>query len=301
MRIKEYQNKAHVLKGISIVIGIMILFTLCLSTAYASAVLKSYEARNISLVSNIEYNNSEYSNDELKNEKIAEMTSSNGVELNDENYSEQYKFISVPYISQSGGYPTGCEIVSASMLLQYYEYNVSVDEFIDNYLESSLLEEVNGDLYGSNPNEVFVGDPRSIYSYGCYAPVIVNSLNKILDRKHLAKNTTGSEFNELIENYIDREIPVLVWTSINLLPTSNGTQWYIRESGDKFQWINNEHCMVLVGYDEDKYYFNDPYEDNGVVSYDKELVEERFKELGKQSVAIINNKFTNELYKIDLK
>lgn len=296
MRIKEYQNKTYVLKGISIVIGIMILFTLCLSTAYTSDVLKSYEARNISLVSNIEY-----SNDELRNKKIKEMTNSNEVELNDKNYSEQYKFISVPYISQSGGYPTGCEIVSASMLLQYYEYNVSVDEFIDNYLESSLLEEVNGDLYGPNPNEVFVGDPRSVYSYGCYAPVIVNSLNKILDGEHLAKNTTGNEFNELIENYIDREIPVLVWTSINLLPTNAGTQWYIRESGDKFQWISNEHCMVLVGYDEDKYYFNDPYEDNGVVSYDKELVEKRFEELGKQSVAIINNKFTDGLYKIDLK
>ena len=290
MSIKEYQDKTYVLKGISIVIRIMILFTLCLLTVYTSAASKSYEARSISLVSNIEY-----SNDELKNEKITEMTSSDVMELNSKDYSEQYKLISVPYISQAGGYPTGCEIVSASMLLQYYEYNVSVDEFIDNYLENSFLEEVNGDLYGPNPNEVFVGDPRSVYSYGCYAPVIVNSLNKILDGEHLAKNTTGSEFNELIENYIDREIPVLVWTSINLLPTSAGTQWYIRESGDKFQWINNEHCMVLVGYDEDKYYFNDPYDDNGVVGHDKELVEERFKELGKQSVAIINDKFTNEL------
>ena len=283
MSIKEYQDKTYVLKGISIVIRIMILFTLCLLTVYTSAASKSYEARSISLVSNIEY-----SNDELKNEKITEMTSSDVMELNSKDYSEQYKLISVPYISQAGGYPTGCEIVSASMLLQYYEYNVSVDEFIDNYLENSFLEEVNGDLYGPNPNEVFVGDPRSVYSYGCYAPVIVNSLNKILDRKHLAKNTTGSEFNELIENYIDREIPVLVWTSINLLPTSAGTQWYIRESGDKFQWINNEHCMVLVGYDEDKYYFNDPYDDNGVVGHDKELVEERFKELGNQSVVILN-------------
>ena len=283
MSIKEYQDKTYVLKGISIVIRIMILFTLCLLTVYISAASKSYEARSISLVSNIEY-----SNDELKNEKITEMTSSDVMELNSKDYSEQYKLISVPYISQAGGYPTGCEIVSASMLLQYYEYNVSVDEFIDNYLENSFLEEVNGDLYGPNPNEVFVGDPRSIYSYGCYAPVIVNSLNKILDGEHLAKNTTGSEFNELIENYIDREIPVLVWTSINLLPTSAGTQWYIRESGDKFQWINNEHCMVLVGYDEDKYYFNDPYDDNGVVGHDKELVEERFKELGNQSVVILN-------------
>ncbi|WP_346937856.1 C39 family peptidase [uncultured Clostridium sp.] len=284
MRIKEYQDKTYVLKGISIVIRIMILFTLCLLTVYTSASSKSYETRSISLVSD-----SKYSNDELKNEKITEMTSSNVMELNGKECSEQYKLISVPYISQAGGYPTGCEIVSASMLLQHYEYDVSVDEFIDNYLERSSLEEINGNLYGPNPNEAFVGDPRSVvYSYGCYAPVIVSSLNKILGEEHWVKNTTGSEFNELIENYIDKEIPVLVWTSINLIPTSVGTEWYVRESGERIQWISNEHCMVLVGYDKDKYYFNDPYEDNGVVGYDKELVEKRFKELGNQSVVILN-------------
>lgn len=32
--------------------------------------------------------------------------------------------------------------------------------------------------------------------------------------------------------------------------------------------------------------FNDPYESNGLVSYDKDLVEERFEELGYQSVVI---------------
>ncbi|KEZ86686.1 hypothetical protein IO99_08640 [Clostridium sulfidigenes] len=204
--------------------------------------------------------------------------------------------MSVPYISQAGEYPTGCEVVSTSMILKYYGYNISVDKFIDDYLESSFLEEVNGDLYGPNPNEAFVGDPRSVYSYGCYAPVIVNSLNKILGKEHCVKNTTGSGFNELIENYIDKEIPVLVWTSLNLLPTESGAEWYLRESGEKFQWISNEHCMVFVGYDKDKYYFNDPYEGNGVVGYDKKLVEKRFKELGDQSIVILNNKLMNRIY-----
>jgi len=126
-----------------------------------------------------------------------------------------------------------------------------------------------------------------VYSYGCYAPVIVNSLNEILRKEHSVKNTTGSEFNELIENYINKEIPVLVWTSLNLLLT---------ESGEKFQWISNEHCMVFAGYDEDKYYFNDPYEGNGVVGYYKKLVEKRFKELGDQSIVVLNNKLMNKIY-----
>ena len=43
--------------------------------------------------------------------------------------------IQVPYIDQSVKYPTGCESVSAVMLLQYLGYEISVDEFISKYLE----------------------------------------------------------------------------------------------------------------------------------------------------------------------
>lgn len=273
------KDKNYSIKGKSIILRAVLFFTLCILTVYMSAILKFYAPEQISLWSYKKLNN------ELEGHKINEQQS-----------SKSDKRISVPYISQAGEYPTGCEVVSTSMLLKYYGYDISVDEFIDDYLESSFLEEVNGKLYGPNPNEAFVGDPRSVYSYGCYAPVIVNSLNKILRKEHWVKNTTGSEFSELIENYIDKEIPVLVWTSLNLLPTELGAEWYLGESGEKFQWISNEHCMVLVGYDKDKYYFNDPYEGNGVVGYDKNLVEKRFKELGDQSVVILNSKLMNKIY-----
>ena len=33
--------------------------------------------------------------------------------------------------------------------------------------------------------------------------------------------------------------------------------------------------MLLVGYEEKKYYFNDPYDNNGVIGYERELVEKR--------------------------
>ena len=38
---------------------------------------------------------------------------------------------------------------------------------------------------------------------------------------------------------------------------------------------SNEHCMLLVGYDEKNYYFKDPYDNNGVIGYPKEIVERR--------------------------
>ena len=39
--------------------------------------------------------------------------------------------IEVPYLDQSVKYPTGCESVSAVMLLRYLGYEITVDEFIE--------------------------------------------------------------------------------------------------------------------------------------------------------------------------
>ena len=84
--------------------------------------------------------------------------------------------LEVPYIDQSVKYPTGCESVSAVMLLQYLGYSITVDEFIEKYLELGKLEEQDGELYGPNPNECFCGSPYDEESFGCYAPVIKNAL-----------------------------------------------------------------------------------------------------------------------------
>ena len=43
---------------------------------------------------------------------------------------------------------------------------------------------------------------------------------------------------------------------------------------------------MLVGYDDNLYYFNDPYDSNGIIGYDKELVEKRYRALGSQAVAV---------------
>ena len=43
--------------------------------------------------------------------------------------------IDVPYIDQSKLYPTGCESVSTVMLLRFLGIDITVDEFIEKYLE----------------------------------------------------------------------------------------------------------------------------------------------------------------------
>ena len=70
-------------------------------------------------------------------------------------------------------------------------------------------------------------------------------------------------------------MPVIFWACINMRKPVIGPSWKLSDSGRTFTWISNEHCMLLVGYDEEGYYFNDPYENHGVIRYPKKLVEDR--------------------------
>ena len=144
-----------------------------------------------------------------------------------------------------------------------------------------------GLLTSTSPTQAFIGDPRSSGGYGCYAPVIVSALNNAVGNTALAMDTTNTDIDTLVDNYVKRNIPVLLWASINLAPTSVGDSWILEDTGEWFTWTAGEHCMVLVGADQNYYYFNDPYNSNGTVKYHKNLVTKRWEELGKQSVVLV--------------
>ena len=187
------------------------------------------------------------------------------------------KIISVPYIDQSIKYPTGCESVSTVMLLQYLGYDISVDKFITDYLEMKDFEEREGQLFGADPNLYFCGSPYDKDSFGCYAPVICKALTKAIGNEYEIVNETDTSIEDLIKKYIDKDMPVIFWACINMREPIVGPQWKLLDSGETFTWISNEHCMLLVGYDEEGYYFNDPHENRGLIRYEKELVENRHK------------------------
>ena len=210
------------------------------------------------------------------------------------------KIIDVPYINQND-VVCGCEAVSSTMLLQYFGYRISEGDFTDKYLirrDWHIGED--GRMYGPDPNAAFPGDPYILSGancgFGSYAPSTAKSIDMILDKnKHMTKVITGNNLTELSEKYIDNDIPVLIWATMDMRSPQKVCTWIIDytdensklRKGDQFTWISGEHCLVLVGYDEDKYYFNDPYRNHGLVGYDKSLVESRFEELGKQSLVIL--------------
>lgn len=215
------------------------------------------------------------------------------------------KIIDVPYIDQTKEWPTGCESVSAVMLLQYLGVDISVNEFIERYLERKPFIEKDGKIYGPDPRKYFAGSPYDTESMGCYAPVIEKTLNKVLkavsegtqqrkekmllnDEYH-ARNVTGTSMEELLSEYIDKDMPVVFWACIDLKEAVIGPEWILDETGEIFTWKSNEHCMLLVGYDENYYYFNDPWHNHGMIGYEKELVEKRHKEQYEMAVCVVKN------------
>ena len=192
------------------------------------------------------------------------------------------KLIEAPYLDQSDSYPTGCECVSAAMLLQYLGVDISPEGFIERYIPAAAFERRGGELWGPDPREYFCGSPYAEDGMGCYAPVIRRALERALadaapalGRRFAAVDETGAPVCKLLERYVDRDMPVVFWACIDMRPPIVGPRWRLLGNGETFEWISNEHCMLLVGYDDVGYYFNDPHENRGLVRYPKELTERR--------------------------
>ncbi len=231
-----------------------------------------------------------------KEDFIAEMKSDFlfmlGTELPDFNPVRQRSVcIDVPYISQEGRLPNGCESVSATMLLQYCGFDIEPETFVDEYLDCEPVTIKWGCRYGPNPKLHYAGDPYSKNDgYGCFSPVIVRALNKYLSgTDYSAKNVSGLSLNMLKTQYIDRGIPVAVWVTVGMEEIDRIVLWQSTDGGESFMYPANEHCMVFVGYDEaeDVYIFADPYGSNGVVRYGVDESVLAYNSLNMQAVAIM--------------
>lgn len=191
--------------------------------------------------------------------------------------------IPVPLMNQQD-YPTGCESVTSVMALNYAGFELTVDDFIDKYLRIGTFYEKYGQYYGNSPYYYFIGDPRTAGGFGCFAPVIHDALTAVAGR---VKDLTGMTLPVIVDEYIKEGIPVIIWATIDMQPTYDGRGWTILETGKYYTWPAGEHCLLLVGADEEYYYFNDPKQDTEAVRYEKSLTHARYLEMGSQALAVL--------------
>lgn len=185
--------------------------------------------------------------------------------------------LDVDELLQNPELPTGCESVALTIALRYCGFSLDKTEFADHYLS-----------YGSNIMDDYVGDPYTYYGAGIYPPGLTENANAFLVLRHSghrAFNTMGTELKDLYK-LIDAGFPVVVWTTLyGDSPTM--TDYSYTYDGEEYYWFDNEHCVVLCGYDcgEKTVTISDPL--NGIVTRDEDVFQEIYDETGRLSMTII--------------
>ena len=143
--------------------------------------------------------------------------------------------LNVPLLLQRPTLPTGCEIVSTTMMLDYM--GIDVDPV-------KLAEEIPYDK--NDPSLGYVGNPFTDGGWTIYPEAMIETIMKYLPT---AKVMTGVSMDELKEQ-LALEKPVVVWLS--------GMHGY------------TIHSVIVTGYDMKGIYYNDPWsgEKNAWISND---------------------------------
>lgn len=209
-----------------------------------------------------------------------------------------FKQLEVPLIDQTEKWPTGCESVSAVMALQYLGIHLSVDDFIQHYLDQRPMHLTKdpssvGDVCigaGPDPNVFFAGSPYDDDAFGCYPGVIVKACNAVFRAYHepyRAVDGTGRSTQDCIDA-IEQGMPVIYWATLCFEPAVFGPKWQIEGSEAIFTWMSREHCLVLLGVDleNQQLIFGDPWAHRGRVRIDRALAEKRHHEQGERAVFI---------------
>lgn len=183
-----------------------------------------------------------------------------------------------PVLIQYPELPTGCEVTSLTMVLNFNQLAADKCDIADNYLEK-------GEVGTVDFRVAFEGDPRDENSYGCYAPVIVKAADKYLTANNSslrATDLTGTAFTDLFA-YVDKGIPVIVWGTLDCEEGHYSVTWEV--DGKELTWFTPEHCMVLLGYSDYQVWVADPVHGD-IQVFDRELFRVRYESLGQQAVVI---------------
>lgn len=181
----------------------------------------------------------------------------------------------VSIIYQYPDMPSGCEITSLTMTLNYIGINVSNKYLADNYLDTTEY-----DMFKS-----FVGSVYDDHSFGCFAPVIVKAANSFFMDNNInaeAVDISGSTREEIYD-YIEDGDPVIIWNTEDMLPTKNEV-YYI--DGNEFIWYDNEHCVVICGYDKNNNTVKIADSIAGKVTRDADTFFQRYEDMLSQAVYI---------------
>jgi uncharacterized protein YvpB len=188
----------------------------------------------------------------------------------------------VPHISQLPELERGCEVTSLAMLLQYEGIPADKMKLAKQIHKLPFRDE---NYVRSNPYDGFVGDiyTFSKSGYGVYHGPVANLAETYMPGK--IKDVTGQSI-EAVYDLIDNGSPV--WVIINStfapLPESEFTVWNTNSGDVKITY--SEHSVLIVGYDEQSVYINDPLAESGYKAVPRKAFEQAWIQMGSQAIGV---------------
>ena len=135
--------------------------------------------------------------------------------------------LSVPYVSQYPELPTGCEIVSLTMLLNRLGYNVDKEYMADECL-----------VYGDSYVTSYSGDPHTENGSGVYPPGIISTVKEFAKKNSTvveAVDLTGTSMEDLYK-LIENGYPIMIWTTLRMeYPDYDDDSYFEEYNGIKYQ------------------------------------------------------------------
>ena len=191
--------------------------------------------------------------------------------------------LDVPLYDQTVKYQTACESVATVATLNYFGYDITIDEFLDSYLDIIEARNVEFSVNGHNIFDVyFVGNPRTYNGWLCYPPVIVKAVERYfsnIDEKYRRPyNCTGYSFNSLLDE-VSKGNPVVVWITQGCQESE-----IVDFKGSEYVALN--HAVVLSGYDRNRGVVLITDSIDGSLELDYNVVKNVFDFAGKRSVVI---------------
>jgi uncharacterized protein YvpB len=195
----------------------------------------------------------------------------------------QSALLDAPLVRQLPELPSGCEVTSLTMLIQYFGLQKDKMELVPEMKrdKTPMKRGKDGSIaYWGNPNSGFVGEiSGSGKGFGVYHTALFE-----LEKKYIPKavDLTNQPFAKL-EQQLREGIPSVVWTTINYQVPEKWTVWDTPLG--PIQTTFMEHAVLLVGFDQQYVYVNDPLSGQAKMKIDKEQFIYTWEAMGRQALS----------------
>ncbi|MCO7176430.1 C39 family peptidase [Sporolactobacillus kofuensis] len=209
----------------------------------------------------------------------AEKVKNDALQITGDTAEKSSVQIDAPQILQKPELPRGCEVTALAMLLQNAGVQVSKMELASKIHKVPYYQ--NG--YYGDPNVGFVGTMYSFseQGYGVYHKPLANLGQDFLPGKII--DLSGKSFDAVLRQ-LQNGIPVVVITNATFepLPQNAFQVWQTKEG--KVKVTNQEHSVLVTGYDKDHIVFNDPLGKKNTV-VDRTAFIKAWQQMGSQAIS----------------